>query len=64
MINMKDMLQLDEVFPQKTSIRLKSRKDAVRLAQDVAAALRKERDQLAKDQKENHINRGLLSPSF
>ncbi len=62
MIQKKDLQLFEDVFPQTRGSKPRTRKQIIALAHKVAAALRKERDQLAKEQ-QNNISSGFFPTS-
>lgn len=63
MIDKKDLQQFDNVFPQASTVKSGTKEEVFALARKVSAALRSERDDLAKEQQENNIASGFF-PSF
>lgn len=56
------MLSFDEVFPKTKGINLESKVEVIKLAHKVAAALKKESENLAKE-RENNISSRFFSTS-
>jgi hypothetical protein len=63
MIDKKNMTPVDKVYPQAKSIKSNTKEEVIALAHKVASALKRERDNLVKEQRENNSSSGFFSTS-